>query len=56
MITESVYLEGEQTAEMKHEFLKGDVRAMVGASDAHVTMTKPKQAALFKATCLVRFY
>jgi archaeosine-15-forming tRNA-guanine transglycosylase len=39
MTTESVYLEGEQTAEMKHEFLKGDVWAMVGASDAHVTVS-----------------
>lgn len=32
------YLEGEETAEVKHEYLDGEIWAMVGATDAHVTI------------------
>jgi Uma2 family endonuclease len=32
------YLAGEETAGIKHEFLDGEVWAMVGASDNHVTI------------------
>lgn len=32
------YLHGEAVASVKHEFLDGEVWAMVGASDAHVTI------------------
>lgn len=32
------YLRGETTAECKHEYLNGEVWAMVGASDAHVSI------------------
>lgn len=31
------YLEWEKTGELKHEYLDGEVFAMAGASDAHVT-------------------
>ena len=33
------YLQGELSAECKHEYLNGEVWAMVGATDAHVTIT-----------------
>ncbi|OAI04314.1 hypothetical protein A1353_13715 [Methylomonas methanica] len=32
------YLQGEASAQIKHEYLDGDVWAMVGASDAHVSI------------------
>lgn len=32
------YLQGEASADFKHEFMAGEVWAMVGASDAHVTI------------------
>lgn len=32
------YLKGEQSAFYKHEYLNGDIWAMVGASDKHVTI------------------
>lgn len=32
------YLQGEESAQIKHEYLDGDVWAMVGASDAHVSI------------------
>ncbi|MCQ8181904.1 Uma2 family endonuclease [Methylomonas sp. SURF-1] len=32
------YLQGEETATVKHEYLDGEVWAMVGASDAHVSI------------------
>lgn len=32
------YLQGEETAEFKHEYLRGEVWAMAGARDAHVTI------------------
>ncbi len=34
-VSEADYLEGELTAETKHEYLGGDVYAMTGASDRH---------------------
>ena len=34
-ITEEEYLEGEQLAEVKHEYFDGQVFAMAGASDGH---------------------
>lgn len=34
-ITEDEYLEGEQLAEVKHEYFDGQVYAMAGASDGH---------------------
>jgi len=37
-ISEQEYLENEKTAEFKHEYLKGEVWAMAGASDNHVTI------------------
>ncbi|AKG23838.1 Uma2 family endonuclease [Calothrix sp. 336/3] len=33
------YLEGEKTSQIKHEYIDGEVYAMAGASDAHVTLT-----------------
>ena len=33
------YLQGEQTAEFKHEYLDGEIWAMVGATDSHVTIS-----------------
>ncbi|WKJ89958.1 Uma2 family endonuclease [Methylomonas montana] len=32
------YLQGEASAQIKHEYLDGEVWAMVGASDAHVSI------------------
>ena len=37
-LSEQEYLKGEETAEFKHEYLNGEVWAMVGASDNHVTI------------------
>lgn len=37
-ISPEEYLQGEETAEFKHEYLNGEIWAMVGASDAHVTI------------------
>jgi len=37
-LSEQDYLTGEETAEFKHEYINGEVWAMVGASDAHVTI------------------
>lgn len=37
-LTAEQYLQGEATAEYKHEFMDGEVWAMVGASDAHVSI------------------
>ena len=33
------YLEIEKTSTIKHEYIRGEVYAMAGASDAHVTIT-----------------
>lgn len=38
MITVDDYLQGEASAEYKHEYLNGEVWAMVGATDSHVTI------------------
>lgn len=37
-LSEQEYLKSEETAEFKHEHLKGEVWAMTGASDNHVTI------------------
>lgn len=37
-LTAEEYLHGEETADIKHEFQNGDVWAMVGATDSHVTI------------------
>jgi len=37
-LTAEDYLQGEASAEYKHEYLNGKVWAMVGATDAHVTI------------------
>lgn len=37
-LTATDYLQGEETAEYKHEYLDGEVWAMSGASDEHVTI------------------
>lgn len=37
-LTAEEYLQGELSAECKHEYLNGEVWAMVGATDAHVTI------------------
>lgn len=38
-ISPEAYLEGEKVSEIKHEYIDGEVFAMAGASDAHVTIT-----------------
>lgn len=38
-ISPEKYLEGEKFSEIKHEYIDGQVYAMAGASDAHVTVT-----------------
>ncbi|BCX82449.1 hypothetical protein MIT9_P2035 [Methylomarinovum caldicuralii] len=38
-LTPQAYLEGEKTAPVKHEYLQGQVYAMVGAADGHVRLT-----------------
>ncbi|MBN3874028.1 Uma2 family endonuclease [Nostoc sp. JL33] len=37
-ISPQEYLEGEKLSEIKHEYIDGQVYAMAGASDAHVTV------------------
>ena len=37
-VTPEEYLEWEKHQEIKHEYRDGDIYAMVGASDAHVTI------------------
>ncbi|MEH2149435.1 Uma2 family endonuclease [Nostoc sp.] len=37
-ISPEEYLEGEKVSEIKHEYIDGQVYAMAGASDAHVTV------------------
>ncbi len=38
-ISPEEYLEGEKVSQIKHEYIDGEVYTMVGASDAHVTIT-----------------
>ena len=38
-ISSEEYLEGEKFSEIKHEYIDGQVYAMAGASDAHVTVS-----------------
>jgi Uma2 family endonuclease len=38
-ISPEEYLEGEKVSQVKHEYIDGEVYAMAGASDAHVTIT-----------------
>jgi Uma2 family endonuclease len=45
-LTAEEYLKGESAADVKHEFLSGEIWAMVGASDAHVTIALNLAAAL----------
>ncbi len=33
------YLEGEKDSEIRHQFVDGELFAMAGASDAHVTVS-----------------
>jgi Uncharacterized protein conserved in cyanobacteria len=37
-ITREQYLEGEKNSLVKHEYIQGEVYAMAGASDAHITI------------------
>lgn len=38
-LTPEAYLEWEKTSEIKHEYLDGDIFAMAGAKDSHVTVS-----------------
>ncbi|MBW4613523.1 MAG: Uma2 family endonuclease [Desmonostoc vinosum HA7617-LM4] len=38
-ISPEEYLEGEKASQIKHEYIDGQVYAMAGASDAHVTVS-----------------
>jgi Uma2 family endonuclease len=38
IVSHDDYLHAEQSSESKHEYLAGEIWAMVGASDAHVTI------------------
>jgi len=38
-ITREQYLEGEKNSLVKHEYIQGEVYAMAGASDAHITIS-----------------
>ncbi len=38
LISSEDYLEGEKISPIKHEYIRGQVYAMAGASDAHVTI------------------
>ncbi len=38
-LTPEDYLEGEKTAQVKHEYVRGRVYAMVGGADGHVRLT-----------------
>lgn len=46
LITEADYLEGEQASDIRHEYLGGEVHAMVGATDRHGLLTGNFFAAL----------
>jgi Uma2 family endonuclease len=37
-ISPEEYLEGEELSQIKHEYINGQIYAMAGASDAHVTI------------------
>jgi Uma2 family endonuclease len=37
-LSPEAYLEGEKASSIKHEYIQGEVYAMAGASDAHVTI------------------
>ena len=39
LITAEEYLEGEPLADIRHEYIEGEVHAMAGAGDAHVKVT-----------------
>ena len=45
-LTAEEYLKGESEADIKHEFLSGEIWAMVGAADAHVSIALNLAAAL----------
>lgn len=45
-LTAEEYLKGESEADIKHEFISEEIWAMVGASDAHVTIALNLAAAL----------
>lgn len=47
-ISVSDYLEGELSSDVRHEYLGGDVHAMVGASDAHGLICLNVAAALHR--------
>ncbi|MBD2103168.1 Uma2 family endonuclease [Leptolyngbya sp. FACHB-261] len=38
-LSPEAYLEAEKTSPLKHKYSRGQVYAMAGASDAHVTIT-----------------
>ncbi|MCM0590332.1 MAG: Uma2 family endonuclease [Gloeotrichia echinulata IR180] len=38
-ISPEAYLEAEKTSPIKHEYIQGQIYAMAGASDSHVTIT-----------------
>jgi Uma2 family endonuclease len=38
ILTAEEYLKGEETADFKHEYQNGEVWAMAGATDNHVTI------------------
>ena len=37
-LSPEAYLEGEKVSPIKHEYIQGEIYAMAGASDAHVTI------------------
>ena len=37
-LSPEAYLEGEKVSSIKHEYIQGEIYAMAGASDAHVTI------------------
>ena len=45
-ISRQEYLEAEETSLIKHEYIQGEVYAMAGASDAHVTISLNLASAL----------
>ena len=38
-ISPEEYLDGEEISQIKHEYIRGEVYAMAGASDSHVTIS-----------------
>jgi len=38
-LTAAAYLKGEEASEIKHEYIAGEIWAMVGATDRHVSIT-----------------